>query len=288
MTVFSIVISSFIPQYVQMWQRALELALPDRRVEVRHWADITLDAGKVLVVGSQNHKTFNDAFSGLSGEKDFSWYSIDPDELTAHLPSYWHNDIGADYAVVPYGQVKGMEETDEGQAFLHEWLMLNEFAGPPEQNGPQTVFYRTWPMEYETELVFGEVIALRGYDQDMAEVLPGDTVTFRFYWNAVQDPQANYSVFIHLLPTGNDSNLVTQADGPLVSYSRETLTWTDRDETLISQLFTLMIPPDVNPGEYTVWVGVYEPYSGERLLVTQGQKPIGDRVELSHLTINKN
>ncbi len=279
----ALVLPVLVPQFQQDWQIVQDRQLPDLRVDMRMWADVSLEPGTVIVT-AENHKLFNPGYSGLQGRYWFDWWETE--NITEHSVAEWRDERGMSYAALTIWDIQDLEATEEGRAYLAQMLRLRDFTAPPPHRGPDTVFFRLWRMEHETSIRFGDWITLRGYDQDATEVAPGGAVAFRFYWNAFATPPDNYSLFIHLMPVDR-VEVLSQADGNPAQPERLTVTWDEPSETLISPPFVLSIPADLAMGEYRVLIGLYNYETGVRLPVTDeatGQ-PLGDSFELATLMV---
>lgn len=91
-----------------------------------------------------------------------------------------------------------------------------------------------------------------------------------FQWQAVAPIDHNYHVFIHLLNA--EGRPVAQADGQPAQWTRPTSTWAG-GETIIDR-HALWIPGDAPAGAYTLRVGLYQPATGQRLLLPNGQDSV--------------
>ena len=194
----------FVPQINADFGLLHSRLLPDTRVALRNWADANLTPGTVLV-GAENHKTFNPYWGGIEGQHWFDWIVID--DLTVKSPALWRSRNGASYAVVN----KAMLETTDGRAYLAQLLHLRDFISV-DTRGPQMQIYRLQPIQHETDVSFGDAIHLIGYDLDATTITPGNSLSLTFYWQAASTPADNYSLFVHLVPD-NGGALVAQADG---------------------------------------------------------------------------
>jgi hypothetical protein len=257
--------------------------LPDRRVEMRYWADVNLDPGLVIVT-PENDKTFNPLWGGMQGKKWFDWYTTD--DIMQMSIQDWRDQHQATYAVLRLDQVQAMQASDGGRMYLAQMLHLRDFLGGAPHRGPEMVFYRLRRMDVTTQIVFDNRITLQGYDVDSTQVAPGDVLTMRFYWNASATPQDNYSLFVHLMPLSEET-LVSQADGNPAVPERLTLTWNDPSETLISPPFVVSIPAELPPGDYRVVIGLYNFQNGVRLPVTAPSDGtnLGNSIDLLHVTV---
>ena len=131
---------------------------------------------------------------------------------------------------------------------------------------------------------FGDVIQLTDVAFP-AQVAVGSTepLTVTLVWDALGAPATDYTAFVHLLDSAQ--NRVGGFDqAPAIRFP--TRYWRSGDR-IVSQ-FTLS--PPTTPGEFSLWVGLYEAASGGALLlpITEGAGQVtGDgRVQLGTLTTN--
>jgi hypothetical protein len=93
-----------------------------------------------------------------------------------------------------------------------------------------------------------------------------------------------YTVFAHLLD--EDGQLVAQQDSEPVGGSRPTTTWS-LGEVIVDRL-GILIPPNLNSGEYQLVVGMYRPDTGERLPVRDlGDGMNGDSIAGDSIALDK-
>jgi hypothetical protein len=201
-----------------------------------------------------------------------------------NTPDGWRNEQGISYAILNASETEVLRTAAEGQADAASMLHLRDFDAP--SRGSTFSVYRLWRMQHETQYRFGDNILLLGFDQSAERAAAGETVTFRFYWQAAATPDDNYSLFIHLLTQG-DAAPLAQADGAPARPERPTLSWNDPSETLISQPFALTIPAEVEAGSYRVMIGLYNYQTGKRLPVTDisSGELIGDAVPLVQIEV---
>jgi hypothetical protein len=270
----------FIPQLSADLALIQNRQLPDNRVVLRQWADDNLEPGTVLV-GEENHKTFNPFWGGLEGRHWFDWWV--GDSFMDNTPDGWREEQGISYAVIDRSQEEALQTTDTGQTYLAQMLHLRDFGA---SRIPAFGVYRLWRMQYETQIRFGEQILLLGYDQDTGRAAPGESANFRFYWQVTQTPLDNYSLFLHLLAPDTDVPMA-QADGAPARPERPTLSWNDPSETLISQPFTLPLPRDAQPNLYRVVIGLYNYQTGQRLPVIDLStgEVLGDGLSLTQIEV---
>jgi hypothetical protein len=126
----------------------------------------------------------------------------------------------------------------------------------------------TGQVDYPVDANFGDQIALRGYSADLEET----ALEVALLWQALQAPNADYTVFVHLLNAGGET--IAQHDGQPQDDAYPTSVW-DRDE-MVADTHTLTLPPNLPPGTYRLQIGLYRPETGERLSVVDN----GDSVTL--------
>ena len=121
----------------------------------------------------------------------------------------------------------------------------------------------------------GQAIQLSGYRLDQDD----ETVELDLYWSALSTPQENYAVFVHLADA-NDK-IVAQQDQKPVQDRRPTTTWFPAE--LVKDSYQISAPP----GEYTIWVGMYNPDSGQRLTAHYPSGIVSeDRIKLTTIQVS--
>ncbi len=122
-----------------------------------------------------------------------------------------------------------------------------------------------WPLD----TCFGDSVCLRGFtcpgpdrSQKTCQVSAGETAELTLYWQALEEPRAVYTAFLHVLDEAGKT--VAQADhwpGGLPSDI-----W-DKGQVITDRV-PLALPADLPPGRYTVRLGLYTADDGHRLPVT--------------------
>jgi 4-amino-4-deoxy-L-arabinose transferase-like glycosyltransferase len=143
--------------------------------------------------------------------------------------------------------------------------------GPPRELGEIQIndIDRAYdvPMDVARPLLdvcFGATICLRGAALSTITAAPGDEVELVLYWQALDEPSAVYTAFLHVLNEAGETVLVADHwPGGLPSDI-----W-DSGQVITDRLF-LTLPEDLPPGEYRLRTGLYDADSGERLPVTSG------------------
>ncbi len=105
-------------------------------------------------------------------------------------------------------------------------------------------------------------VTLLGYDLPRTVVRPGETLLVTLYWKATQPLTVDYSAFAHVVAP--DFYVLTQQDNAHPGYYPTTRWGTDEYNR---DVHPIPIPVDMSPGTYQLAVGMYNPFTGERLPV---------------------
>jgi len=145
-------------------------------------------------------------------------------------------------------------------------------------------------VQYLVDAGVGDAILLRGYDCDQCEsadsgplsVEPGITLHLTLYWEATDYIPTPYSVYIHMVDASG--RVIAQRDSAPRGGDFPTQEWMPGD--IIIDPYSITIPSDTQPGEYTMITGMYDPATGERLPVTDGEGSYPrDHVTVARLTV---
>jgi len=107
----------------------------------------------------------------------------------------------------------------------------------------------------------GENIALRGYNVD-ATFQASNMVTVTLEWKALGPIERDWTAFVHLWPTGSSEPLA-QSDAQPRGGWYPTSVWKTGDR--VPDTHVLHLPPDIEPGRYPLWAGMYHPEDGTRM-----------------------
>ena len=253
-------------------------------VIVRNWVDDNLESSRILVYPGSG-RWLDPYHSGLPHRTWFDWWKTD--DIRDRTLQQWVHDYHLTWALIPVSIHDELAIDVDGRGLLDQMLLIREFRAPPERRDNETILYRLWRMQHETDVRFGEHIRLTGYDLHSPDPRPGSPLDLTLYWNATTTPPANYSFFLHLIGD-DDPRPLAQVDGNPAVPARLTQTWDRPGETLISPRFALPLPDDLPPGDYRVMLGLYNFETGARLPVrdAQGAAP-GEALELLRLSVNE-
>mgnify|MGYP000846219403 CR=1 FL=1 len=129
---------------------------------------------------------------------------------------------------------------------------------------------------------FGDHITLAGYTLRADALGPGDILQMTFFWRADAALAERYKVFLHLY-AAVEAPPLAQQDGEPGGGLALTSTWTP-GQTVVDN-HGLLIPPDLEPGEYRLMAGLYSLTDGARLPVALGDTIVGDRLDLGPVIV---
>lgn len=114
-------------------------------------------------------------------------------------------------------------------------------------------------------------------------VSAGEIVPLRFTFQALRPVQGNYKIFIHLVDA--QGRVIAQRDYTPVEGIRPTNLWEPKE--WIYDQPGILIPPGTPPGTYALWMGMYDPQTGDRLPLRMEGTEITDRIDAGRLLVEK-
>jgi hypothetical protein len=128
---------------------------------------------------------------------------------------------------------------------------------------------------------FASEIRLNGFEIPSTSVAPGTVLPIDLYWEVLQKPSENYTVFVHVYDEAN--HLVAQYDRPAGGETLPTSSW--QAGQLLRDTYPLTIPETVPAGRYHVRIGMYTWPSLMRVPIARDQIVVGDSIELFEVSI---
>jgi hypothetical protein len=139
--------------------------------------------------------------------------------------------------------------------------------------------FKAPPIQFPLEATFGNEIALLGYDLRPTEAGKSELT---LVWQALTEPSASYTVFVHVLdPQG--VCCVWQQDLVPGQGTYPTDRWLPGEIVIDSYLIEL--PEGAAPGAYPIEIGLYLPHNGQRLLVSLPGLRDSDALDLRPLQV---
>jgi 4-amino-4-deoxy-L-arabinose transferase-like glycosyltransferase len=125
--------------------------------------------------------------------------------------------------------------------------------------------FRSTPDVLQAEL--GDNIALANVRIVPEQVQPGRRVRLSVRWYVpLGRPDQDYTTLVHLGQP--DLTPLATGDSPPLRGDYPTRVWSNGET--IDDSYTLIVPDDLMPGRYPVWIGMYNPATGERLPLKVG------------------
>ena len=112
-------------------------------------------------------------------------------------------------------------------------------------------------------VTLGDELALDSLNLRNPNPLPGQEMAIDLTWKVLQAPGRDYTVFAHMLDSQGVQ--VGGNDQPMTDGLYPTGLWTAGE--VVTHTQRLSIPVGLLAGDYTVVLGVYDPLTGERLVV---------------------
>jgi len=138
------------------------------------------------------------------------------------------------------------------------------------------------PIQYPRQADLAHQVRFLGYDLNATQVGAGGSLHLTLYWQALAQMDRSYKVFTHLV---DDQNRIwAQHDSIPANWSLPTTGWV-KGEVIMDE-HEIPLKQEVLPGTYILAIGMYDPVTGQRLLVYDAQgQPQGDRLVLSNIEI---
>jgi hypothetical protein len=142
-----------------------------------------------------------------------------------------------------------------------------------------------WPPPPPERLAqFGEGIGLADAQFAPQRAAPGDRIRLTATWAVTAAPGRDFTLFFHLGdPTAPP---LAQGDGPPRNGSYPTGYWAAGE--LIGDWYEMTLPDGLADGRYPLWLGFYDPVSGERLPVwAAGERQPFDAYAIGYITVER-
>jgi hypothetical protein len=122
---------------------------------------------------------------------------------------------------------------------------------------------------------FGQVAQLSGFTLSDQQLAPGEVLSVYLFWRSLAETQVGYRAFLHL---GEDPVWGQHDDDPACRLPINL--WRVGQDT-VGQ-FRVMPSPETPAGDYPLVLGLYDPTTGQRLLVSDAQgQATGDHLILT-------
>lgn len=150
---------------------------------------------------------------------------------------------------------------------LSVWPSPQSASAPEASTNSSNRPDRARPTSLPGLAVFGDRIALAGFDVSTVPLYPGGTLSLALRWQASTVLDTAYATFVQVLDAAG--NVVIQSDNiPGLDTSLTTA------GTTVVDHHGLMLPDDLAAGQYQLTVGVYDTATRERLSADDGQERV--------------
>jgi len=133
-----------------------------------------------------------------------------------------------------------------------------------------------YDISHPTSFAFGEQIVLSGYDLDREETRTGGLLDLVLYWEALEQPREDYTVFVHLW---NKGVMAGQHDSQPAGGGYPTSAWMPGE--IVQDAHSIQIRPEAPAGRYQLIIGLYLLEENERLPLETGE----DHLVLDQITV---
>jgi hypothetical protein len=165
-------------------------------------------------------------------------------------------------------------------AYAERWLTEHGFVASQQWHGETRLLAfapaSDTPTETRDGAAFEGGIALESIALHDPELPRGRDLRVETTWRADEPVPTDYTIFVHLLTA--DGRAVSGLDGPPVNGYRPFASW-QPGETITDRK-GVPVPVDLPPGEYALEIGLYDPATGQRVRLANGE----DRVVVTGLT----
>ena len=129
---------------------------------------------------------------------------------------------------------------------------------------------------------FDDQFELSAYALNQEHIAPGGTLAVALRWRVLSPMDVDYKFFLVLLGPNNES--LALRDGMPLNWLRPTTSW-EVGET-VDDRWGMAVGADTPVGTYPLYVGAYDPTTGERLPVqTPGGEIVGDMVLVAEIEV---
>ncbi|MFO7169417.1 MAG: hypothetical protein DIU80_015440, partial [Chloroflexota bacterium] len=151
---------------------------------------------------------------------------------------------------------------------IRRWLNEHAFTASSRwYGGVELVIYELPEVAAPPQMPearFAEAVRLRQIATEPAELRPGDAVRIEAEWSAEEPVGRQLLVFVHMLDAAGQ--VVAQFDGPPAPLGTDA--W--QPGGVQRGRMAVLVPPGTPGGVYRLVTGLYDPATGERLLLPDG------------------
>jgi hypothetical protein len=148
--------------------------------------------------------------------------------------------------------------------------------------------YTRFSPEVELSHNFGDNLVLIGSDIKVENLSPGGQFSITYYWKSLTPVHENYAIFVHFKKKGaiidpeTSSKIKRKLRRPITDMFQQdhqplhgaypTSKWIANE--LIREQYDVTVPPEIEPGIYEIWIGVWNPFTKIRLKTDDGNSKV--------------
>jgi hypothetical protein len=190
-----------------------------------------------------------------------------------------------------WGEIRSRGETQmeiyQRTPVEHPTLIEIDAAAGASHRRPFMVDFEPAGLELSPPLTplayrFGDQVQLLGYHLSRTEVRPGESIQLTLRWQALQPMEREYQLFTQIL--GPEQRMVGQRD--TMPDCNEGPTWQWQPGSVYTGFYQIPIFAGELPGDYPLWIGLYDLQTGERLPITdEAGAPGSDALQVATITV---
>jgi mannosyltransferase len=178
------------------------------------------------------------------------------------------------------------ERDADPEGWYESWLAMNAYKASEQWAGDiRWSVYSSgrgdWPPAQTFNAQFGDAITLSQVKMRNEAAKAGDVIPFELTWQANAPIDKRYKVFIHIGQP--DAPPIAQNDSEPAAGFNPTNTWKAGENALDKR--GVWITSGKTVGTFGVYVGMYDPDTGQRLPISHNGQPAGDRLKIGEITI---
>jgi 4-amino-4-deoxy-L-arabinose transferase-like glycosyltransferase len=177
-------------------------------------------------------------------------------------------------ARIPRGMANGRADV---------WLRLEGGGAARTEVAVGTIQIEGWQRVFEapepdivTDARFANQATLLGLDLAPVQVTAGESLTVKLVWKAEAAMPVSYLAFVHLL--GPDGLVYGQLDHVPGDGAYPTSGWLPGE--IVSDTYQIEVNLEAPPGDYQLEIGLYDPATGQRLPVGDGDRVLVPGLEI--------
>lgn len=146
-------------------------------------------------------------------------------------------------------------------SYLHLVGLYKKLGLNTEYQKQGSIFRHRFIPMIEKQVLFKNNIEFFGFSINGNKFKPGDFIKIDYFWKTYnKELPSGLAVFVHFV---KDDHILFQNDHMFLSrYQRP---WRVLKNEVLKESFRVDIPVDLNPGEYRIYIGLYESQTGFRI-----------------------